>query len=255
MPVRDLIVNNSGISLRGALVLPSGDGPWPLVVLCHGIPSGVTVEGDPGYEALARRLAKHKMAACFFNFRGTGLSDGNFSLPGWQSDLGSMLDAAEGAKGAFEAVDPSRIALMGFSGGGAVSIMCAAARGGLKALVVLSSPAVFSRIMPREDMVSFIAHARSIGIIRDKGFPPSEDDYYQEMLSFNPEEKIAGVAPTPLLIVHGDADDVVPVEEARHLYDAASEPKELHIVEGGGHKLRLNREAMEKSASWIIEKI
>jgi fermentation-respiration switch protein FrsA (DUF1100 family) len=75
------------------------------------------------------------------------------------------------------------------------------------------------------------------------------------MLSFNPEEKIAGVAPTPLLIVHGDADDVVPVEEARHLYDAASEPKELHIVEGGGHKLRLNREAMEKSASWIIEKI
>lgn len=255
MPERDLVLSSDGIILRGTVVAPPRAGRWPLVVLCHGIPSGVTVEGDPGYGALALRFAERGAGACYFNFRGTGESGGNFSLPGWIRDLMSVLDAAASAAGAFEGCDAYRVALMGFSGGGAVSIICAARRGGLKGVAALSSPADFSRLMSREGMEAFIAHARAIGIIRDPDFPPSEEEYYRGMLECNPVREVGGLAPTPLLLVHGDEDELVPVEEAHRLFAAAAEPKELHIMKGGGHKLRLNPEAVDKALSWVLERL
>lgn len=255
MIARDLLVYSGGNALRGTVLAPSSGGHRPLVILCHGIPSGITVEGEPGYEALARRFVELGAGACWFNFRGTGLSDGNFSLPGWADDLDAVLDAAGAGGGPFEGCDPDRTALVGFSAGGAVSIICAAGRRGLKGVAVLSAPADFTGLMPKEGMGSFIAHARDIGIVRDAGFPPSEEDYYREMVDFNPEEKVSALAPVPLLVVHGDLDDLVPLGEAYRLHDAAAEPKELYVVKGGGHRLRLNPEAMDVAVPWIMERL
>lgn len=39
----------------------------------------------------------------------------------------------------------------------------------------------------------------------------------------------------PLLVVHGTADRVIPVEHGRKLFEAAGEPKKLVIIEGAGH--------------------
>jgi fermentation-respiration switch protein FrsA (DUF1100 family) len=44
-----------------------------------------------------------------------------------------------------------------------------------------------------------------------------------------------GEVRAPVLIVHGEADEIVPLAQARRLYDAASEPKRLLVVEGAGH--------------------
>lgn len=46
----------------------------------------------------------------------------------------------------------------------------------------------------------------------------------------NPVTRVAEVAPRPLLLIHGIADDLVPVENAHALYAAAGEPKELWLV-------------------------
>ena len=43
------------------------------------------------------------------------------------------------------------------------------------------------------------------------------------------------LAPVPLLVVHGEKDDVVPPAHARRLFDAARDPRELWIVPGSGH--------------------
>lgn len=235
--------------------MPEGKGPAPLVIFCHGIPSGVPTEGDPGYEALAERFNREGVAACIFNFRGTGESHGNFSLPGWVRDLEAVLEAAREAQGAFRSCDPHNVALMGFSGGGAVSVVCAARAPGLRALASISAPADFSHLITREGIGGFIAHARAIGIIRDPHFPASEEEYYRGISACRPVEVVAEVSPTPILIVHGDGDDTVPVGEARLLYDAAREPKELFIVPGGGHRLRLDPVAMDKAVGWLLERL
>lgn len=39
----------------------------------------------------------------------------------------------------------------------------------------------------------------------------------------------------PIFIMHGDADEVVPVEMGRRLFAAANEPKDMKVVPGGGH--------------------
>ncbi len=39
----------------------------------------------------------------------------------------------------------------------------------------------------------------------------------------------------PVLIVHGSADELIPVEYGRRLFEAAKEPKRLEIIEGAGH--------------------
>ena len=39
----------------------------------------------------------------------------------------------------------------------------------------------------------------------------------------------------PLLVLHGDSDDIVPVEAGKKLFEAANEPKEFYIISGAGH--------------------
>ena len=43
-----------------------------------------------------------------------------------------------------------------------------------------------------------------------------------------------------LLIIHGDADRVIPLASGRRLFDAANDPKEMHVIAGGGHNDLLN---------------
>ena len=39
----------------------------------------------------------------------------------------------------------------------------------------------------------------------------------------------------PLLMLHGDRDDLVPIQAGRRLFDAAKDPKEFHTIVGAGH--------------------
>lgn len=53
---------------------------------------------------------------------------------------------------------------------------------------------------------------------------------------FDSARKLATVK-APLLIAHGDPDPVIPTTEARLLFAAANEPKQLLILREGGHNL------------------
>jgi fermentation-respiration switch protein FrsA (DUF1100 family) len=51
----------------------------------------------------------------------------------------------------------------------------------------------------------------------------------------DPVELIRQIAPRPVLIVHGEADPTSPVANARRLFAAAGEPKELLLIPEAGH--------------------
>ncbi len=40
---------------------------------------------------------------------------------------------------------------------------------------------------------------------------------------------------SPILVIHGTQDELIPLREGQALYDAASEPKDLYLIEGAGH--------------------
>jgi fermentation-respiration switch protein FrsA (DUF1100 family) len=51
----------------------------------------------------------------------------------------------------------------------------------------------------------------------------------------SPEDVIGKIAPTPVVIVHGNDDHLFPPDHARRLYAAAGEPRRLLLGDGFGH--------------------
>ncbi|KAB2371926.1 alpha/beta fold hydrolase [Actinomadura montaniterrae] len=129
-----------------------------------------------------------------------------------------------------------RVAVAGFSLGGAVAIRHAALHGAVDAVVSVSAPArwYYRDTVPMrrvhwviERPLGRLAVRLARGTrIAAKGWDPVPEA---------PHEVAARIAPVPLLIVHGDADAFFPTEHGRQLFDAARDPKELWIEPGFGH--------------------
>ena len=85
----------------------------------------------------------------------------------------------------------------------------------------------------------------------------SADAYYR----FRPEEEVARISPRPLLIVHGDRNVFMPIDEALSLYARAQEPKELLIIPGAEHLewiapgSPLRQPYMERIVGWFAAQL
>lgn len=66
---------------------------------------------------------------------------------------------------------------------------------------------------------------------------------------FANEDKVAGIQ-TPLLVLHGDRDKVVPLTQGQKLFDKAQEPKRMEILSGFGHS-DLFDEAAPTVLDWL----
>ena len=109
-----------GLRIRGEIFLPESA---PLSSL-----SGVKDNLPTGFQAAVPRglretldtlhwlmiLPRFGIISVIFNFRGCGDSDGNFEMTGWVRDLELVLDRIINTP----YVDPTRVMLLGFSGGG-----------------------------------------------------------------------------------------------------------------------------------------
>lgn len=154
-----------------------------------------------------------------FDFRGNGdSSDGVQSLAHHeQADLEAAIDYVVDRR------PEARLGVVGFSMGAAITILVAARRPEVEA-VVLDSP--FSQM---RDVI-----ATAIRRYRVPVWPTlSAADGVTRLLygyrfgQVRPIDAIAAITPRPLLLLHGEADRIIPVEHARELFAAAGEPKRL----------------------------
>ncbi len=139
-------VFSDGIGIAGQIFFPSAHPAmlYPVLIICHGIPgSGVARPwDDPGYEGLAQEFLSLGIAAVIFNFRGCGESGGDFDMTGWVRDLEAVLDKILNTPH----VDPTRVILLGFSGGGASAIRVAADNARVFGVAAVGTPADFGII-------------------------------------------------------------------------------------------------------------
>ena len=246
----NLMVDN--LKIVGQLYLPDkASPPYPAVILCHGVPSGIVDPTDPGYPLLAQTIADQGFAVYTFRFRGTGESEGNFDIAGWTRDLESAIDYLWNLKD----IDPAHIILIGFSAGAATAIYTGALDKRVYGIVSCASPSDFSVITDVEKPKYTIDHFRNIGIIRDPEFPPSMERWLNDFRRVSAIDSIAGISPRPLLIIHGTADTVVSVQSAHKLFERAGEPKQKVIIESGEHRLRRNETAVQTILKWLKEQL
>jgi len=146
-----------------------------------------------------------------------------------------------------------RVATIGFSMGGSVVLRHAALRGGVDAVVSVSGPGRWYYRGTVAMRRVHLAAERRLGRaftkrmlntrVSPEGWPTPDP--------MPPAEAAALIAPTPVLIVHGDKDIYFPPDHGQQLYDAAAEPKELWMIPGFGHAERHTDDALvDRIAVW-----
>jgi len=228
------------------LATPAGvRGPMPGVIMCHGFPIGpLDARRSAGtFPELVDRMANEVgYSAMTFTFRGCGNSTGDFSLQGWIDDLRAAIDHLSAI------AEVSEVVLVGTNTGGSIAISVPADDPRVTAAALLSPRVDFDDWAdhPRR----FLEHAREIGAIRTPGFPRSFDEWSRAFRRFRPAVAARRFAPRPLLVMHGDDDESVPVSDSRQLAQAHGSA-ELSVLPGAGHRLRHDPRAVAILLGWL----
>ncbi len=156
------------------------------------------------------------------DYRGYGRSEGAPTLDGLHLDAAAALHTLLAMPG----IAPEEVVVFGQSLGGAIALAALAESPAKDELAGLVVEGAFSgyRGIAREKLADFWltwALQWPIGLTVD-------DDYDLKAAA-------AGIAPLPLLIVHGQADDVVPPHHGDALFAAAREPKAIWRPARAGH--------------------
>lgn len=197
------------------LFLPTADGEtvhgWWMparaarghILFAHG--NGGTIGDRVPIFALLGELGFDVLA---FDYRGYGRSTGR------PTERGTYLDARAAREALLDraGVDPDRVLYLGKSLGGGV-------------MVELSSRFPPAGLILMSTFTGIRDAARSL-------YPflpgPLVPDAYPNL------RRIRGLR-TPLLLMHGDRDELLPLRHAHRLFDAAPEPKRLEVFAGAGH--------------------
>jgi alpha-beta hydrolase superfamily lysophospholipase len=203
----------NGYLLAGTLHLPDEKDP-PVVIGSHGLYSS---SQSPKQITLGNLCAEAGIAFFRFDHRGCGDSQGDIrkdtTLHLRCVDMLSAVDALKK-----EGLSCSNLGLFGSSLGGAVCI--SVARELSARAVVLNAASVKSGRILNDLEISDSSKPKS-SILFKKTFRFDLTPILKDL--FN------------VLIFHGDADDVVPVSEARAIHELAGDTKRLVVFEGGDH--------------------
>jgi len=164
-----------------------------------------------------------------FDYRGYGRSSGRPSEEGTYRDARAALRCLLEQPG----VDPARVFFLGESLGGAVALDLALERPPA-GLVLLSA---FTGI-------------RELGRLHYPFVPAAlVPDAYPTLRRIHELR-------APLLVLHGDRDDIVPIAHGSALFEAARGPKRMHVFPGLGHNDLVTLAGAEFAsviAAWVRE--
>jgi uncharacterized protein len=232
--------------LVGDLYLPDGlPASYPCVVTSHGYKSNRNSEK---WQQVGARLPAAGIGVFTFDHRGAlnGESDGKFENTTLSARLVD-LQAALAAINQVPEIDHHRLGLLGSSLGGMDVLLTK--NENIRCKVVMSTP---FRIPPPTEVMR--------SAFTQQGYWDYADgtrirkEFYADLVKF---DVIAEISRDnyPLLIIHGDLDELVPRHHARILFDNAGAPlKSLHTVDGADHSFsdleKLN-EALSYAFDWF----
>jgi len=228
----------------------------PGILMLHGF-TGNKTEAHRLFVHVARSLSEYGFIVLRFDFRGSGDSDGEFedmTLPGEVSDAERALTFLLRRRN----IDRDRVGVIGLSMGGRVAAILASKDKRVK-FAVLYSPALGPL---RDRSLSFMSREKIERLNSGEAVEFFAEGWYIKKTFFETVDYIVPLdimdsIRVPVLIVHGDRDPIIPVEEAIRAYEkikGVNKKNELYIVRGGDHtfsKKEHTQEVIKKTLDWI----
>jgi dipeptidyl aminopeptidase/acylaminoacyl peptidase len=210
---------------------------FPAVLFLHGFP------GSEKSVDLQRALMKRGIASAAPHFLGSWGSGGTYRF----TTLVPQARAALRAMKRLSFVNPKRVAVYGFSMGGWTALNLAADEPSLKAAVAVAPCGGPEMLGPGTR--SFITHlSRPLNAPQPKALLK---DFSTALRRFDPAAAVPRMR-APLLLIHGDADDTIPLAVSRRLAALAPRGTRLMVVRGAEHGFLDHREKLVRRASdWL----
>ena len=210
-----------------------------IVVLGHGVTGN---KDRPFIVALAEGLAAVGIPALRFSFSGNGASEGRFidsTISKEVDDLCVVLDRLK----------DYTICYVGHSMGGAVGVLRASEDSRIQLLVSLAGMVHTKAFAQRE----FGDVTPDEGFMWDEPDCPLSQVYMDDLTQINTVVDRAPQITVPWLLVHGDEDDVVPIEDSHDILERVDGQAQLITLEGASHVFsdEYTPVMVEKVVAWL----
>ena len=231
MRTEDVTFLSEGQKIAGVLHLPDKKNS-PCIISSHGLLSS---KGSEKYVALGEKLSQEGIAMLRFDFRGIGESEGRIeedTISRRMIDLGSAVEFIKSRRDM-----KNKIGLLGSSLGGYVSLIKASMEEKIRAVVTWATPFHLDDLKSNKGT---------------EGHPLPEEAFFEDL----PKHQLLPLLPkvSNCLVIHGEKDELVPVDQAWQIFNGLGAPKEIRILEGADHRLTdpdHRSRAMDLSAAWF----
>ncbi len=204
LPLEDVWFQTSdGVRLFGWYVEAAAD--RPVLLWCHGNAGNIINRLDN-----LRLLYQMGLSVFLFDYRGYGKSH---TIRPTEKGLYSDAYAAYDYLARIRKIRPERIILFGRSLGASVAGELAAQRPAAALILESSFPSI-----------------ETVAKVHYGGFPA----HWLLGAEFRLVDRLPHLS-LPKLIIHGEKDEIIPMELGRHVYDAAKPPKEWFSISGANH--------------------
>jgi uncharacterized protein len=201
-----LHIPSHGVLINGLIYTPSGPGPHPTLVICHGLP------GNEKNLDLAQAVRRAGWNAVTFNYRGSWGSPGAYRFVQDLEDADAVLAFLRNPDNAAKlGVDTTRIAMAGHSLGGWVTVHTAAHDHGLIGVILISAADMGKFEGPREKLVAEMAD--NMESLNGVTASTMADEIIANQERFGFDRAVDGLRSVPLLVLSAD-DGLAPVTDA-----------------------------------------
>ncbi len=212
------------VTLRG-WYLPVQNGEQ-VIIMVH---SAGAHRADPsvGMLDIASELVEHGYNVLTFDMRGHGESDGNRMSAGYYEKR-DLLGAVDYVKG--RGIED--IGVLGFSMGAATALLATPESDDIDAVVTDCAFADLQDMMEPE----FAKRTNFPGFFLPPLLFMVKIMYGVDFAAIKPVESVPDIAPRPVFFIHGELDEIVPLEHAYRLQQASQNPQDqLWVVPQAGH--------------------
>ncbi|MEX2541411.1 MAG: bifunctional alpha/beta hydrolase/OsmC family protein [Trueperaceae bacterium] len=231
MPSRRIEFDNGrGQRLAARLDLPVDGAPDAYAMLAHCFTCSKDLRG---LRRLSSALAQAGFAVLRLDFTGLGESEGEFAQTSFSSNVEDVVAAASHLEEHYQA--PAL--LVGHSLGGAAVLAAAPHLPSVRAVATVGAPADQQHVerLIIDSRTAIETQGEALVDIGGRPFTVRRE-FLEDLRRSRLSESVAELR-RPLLLLHSPSDEVVGIDNARRLFDAAKHPKSFVSLDRADHLL------------------